>query len=98
MKIAVPLARRSGFSEAVEGEIVDIAPHLIGTFVLHRHADDPRMWQVTHAETGCRASKIFDCLTTKARTIAATAETLRAVTQRRLDAKCASLPAWMRET
>lgn len=56
MKITVPIDWYTEPVPLVEGEILDIAPHLahVGTFIVHRPAkgDWYHGWKVTHLESG----------------------------------------------
>ena len=52
MKIDLPIQRYASW-EIVSAEIVDIAPHLPGTFAVHKYDDWGRpQWRVSHVETG----------------------------------------------
>lgn len=55
MKITVPIAWYKDPAPVVEGEILDIAPHLamVATFIVHKAAlGDWRDWIVSNVETG----------------------------------------------
>lgn len=54
MKITLPIAIDRGYFTDVQADIVDVAPHLIGTFAVHRGGTigTRGMWVVTHVETG----------------------------------------------
>ncbi len=58
MRITLPIALNYGCWFEVEAELVDVAPHLAGTFAVHRGAVHPNkgLWLVTHLETGGQAS------------------------------------------
>jgi len=55
MKISIPIAWYKDPEPIVEGEIIDIAPHLahVATFIVHKAApEDWHDWKVSNVETG----------------------------------------------
>jgi hypothetical protein len=58
MKITVPIITQFGFHAEAEAEIVDVAPHLNGTFAVHKGVTIGLrdLWLVTHVETGHQAA------------------------------------------
>ena len=51
--IKVPLAMERGSNPVVQMTIVDVAPHLPGTWAVHRHRyEGRRFWRITNVETG----------------------------------------------
>ena len=62
MKITVPLSfYNKEYARDVEGEIVDIAPHLGGlaTFIVHKNPYNTRYWQITNVESGNRIGSSY---------------------------------------
>jgi len=61
MKITVPIDWYTEPAPLVDGEIMDIAPHLahVGTFIVHLAApgDWSAKWKVTHLESGFCAGR-----------------------------------------
>ena len=78
MKIDVPLNTWCEW-KVVQGEIVDVAPHLAATFVLHDGRPVQRQrWEISDAESGCH---IASC-ETKAETMSLAKAYLASKSQR----------------
>ncbi len=46
-----------GWVPVEDGEIVNVAPHLVAAFAVHQCPRDTSCWKVSHIETGCLISK-----------------------------------------
>ncbi len=82
MKIDLPITTGLPWhTPIVEAELVNVAPHLDATFAVHRDPYSKRRWQVSHVETGKRASPSY---TTRAMAVKKAEIILRAKTQEQL--------------
>lgn len=77
----------------VKGELVDVAPHLSGTFAAYRDPWNGR-WGVSDIETGSRASP--GLFATKAMAIFKTSWFLASKTESELQHAWSEAPAWLR--
>jgi hypothetical protein len=95
MKIDLPLWDRSvsAWGPVVEAELVDVAPHLWGTFAVHRDPlGDMFRWKVTHVETGSFVSNVrWIDSQTKRDCIKAVRKFLATVTPETMDARMREL-------
>lgn len=78
----------------VTGEIVDVAPHLSGTFAVHRCVFKPRLWKVSDVETGSSCSGYG--YTTRAMAIHKARIALRDETEDTLQKAWGAMPDWVR--
>lgn len=83
-----------GWQQPEPGEIVDVAPHLFGTYVLHRNWQG--QWRVSQVETGCGVPG--SDAKTKRESVELARKRLAKITPQKLAAAIRKLPAWVRET
>jgi hypothetical protein len=78
----------------VAGVIVDVAPHLPGTYAVHRDVFKPNRWRVSHVETGAGVSDFT--YSTRAMAIHKATIALRDKTEADLAKAVERLPKWAR--
>jgi hypothetical protein len=83
---------RDGWQAPEPGEIVDVAPHLFGTYVVHRNWVGD--WRVSQIETGC-AVPGSDAITRREAAKLAR-KRLASITPQKLAAAIRKLPAWVK--